>query len=976
MTLEITLLGRPQIKLDGQIAPAINANKALALLYYLAATGQTHSRQALAGLLWSDLPEEAARRNLRVELNRLTTVFDAYLLRSRETLAFNLDLPHRLDLALFESILKHPDPTSEQLRTAIDLYQGDFLEDFHVRDAALFEEWQHSQRGHLRQAVQRLTMRLVQRYVQEGEYASAINYAQQLLAREPWLEEGHQQLMVLYTRTGQRGAALAQYEACSQALEDEYGVPPSDETNDLYDRILAGEIAVESGVEIPPSAVLTPPRPTAPPFQAPAPLLHFVGREDELAELRAAILQAADSPVVAVVGMGGVGKSTFAIHLAHALKEEFPEGVLWAHVATSDPLDVLSQWARAFGYDFSSLADVENRAAALRGVLAEKRVLLVLDDVRSVARTRPLLAGGPRCATLLTTRDLDVATALNARPHRLSELTPEASLRLLTRILGEERVAAELEAAKTLCTLLQHLPLAVEITAQRLVSRPRRRLADMADRLRHVEERLDLSISDRAVRTSFQVSWEALDANLRRTFALLGVFEGRSFAADAVAHLAGLDRYTAEDRLFALTALSLVGEETTDRYRQHPLLADFAAEQLGENKIPFVDVALYYQKFAEQNRTNYAALRPEWENLMAGMETAHRLQQWPLVLDYAESLTQAWFTRARYTQARHGYLLAIRAAQSLEERQVEAELRLRLGEACLEQNDYAEAKSVLLEGLRLYQLLEEGEGIAAACFLLGRLAVEQGDYTTAEQMLHVSRELREELNEPMALAATLYQAALLAYRRSAFEEAQSECERALGIQEQSGDLAGSLPTLRLLADLAVERKVYSEAESYLNRCLALCQQLQERGELTATYYSLAVVTRFQDKTAEAHAYIDHALTSSEWMGNRQFQAMALYEQFLLHRKRQEIDAAQRAGQRSRTLFQSLQDHYNLIFVLDNLAKFAQEQNLLDEARLLWLEAFDLAAPIEHPLTPELRNRVAAKDLDHHLQQSSASLVGV
>src|SRR4029453_1833172 len=105
-----------------------------------------------------------------------------------------------------------------------------------------------------------------------------------------------------------------------------------------------------------------------------------------------------------------------------------------------------------------------------------------------------------------------------------------------------------------------HLPWAVEITAQRLVSRPRRRLSDMADRLRHVEERLDLSISDRAVRTSFQVSWGSLDTNLRRVLALLGVFEGRSFAVDALAHLAGLDRYTAEDRLFSLTALSLVSE--------------------------------------------------------------------------------------------------------------------------------------------------------------------------------------------------------------------------------------------------------------------------------------------------------------------------------------------------------------------------------------------------------------------------------
>ncbi|HMN30083.1 MAG TPA: BTAD domain-containing putative transcriptional regulator, partial [Caldilineaceae bacterium] len=426
MTLEITVLGRPQLKLDGRPAAEINANKALALLYYLAATGHPHSRQALAGLLWTDLPEEAARRNLRVELNRLTNFFDAYLARSRDALGFNRELPYRLDLEIFETVLKQPDPTAEQLRTAIELYQGDFLADFHVRDAALFEEWQNSERERLRQSCQRLTLRLIKLYTQAKEYDAAIAYTRQMLAREPWHEEGHQQLMLLYARTGQRTAVLAQYDLCAQALEDEFGVPPADETNALYDRILAGEIGLDAEPSATPPASLAPPRPTTPPFQAPSQLLHFVGREDELERLHDAIIQAGQARLCALVGMGGVGKSTVATHLAHALRAEFPDGVLWAHVAASDPLDVLSSWARALGYDFSALADVESRAAALRGVLAEKRILLVLDDVRSVARTRPLLVSGSQGATLLTTRDLDVATALNAQPYRLDELTPSS----------------------------------------------------------------------------------------------------------------------------------------------------------------------------------------------------------------------------------------------------------------------------------------------------------------------------------------------------------------------------------------------------------------------------------------------------------------------------------------------------------------------------------------------------------------------
>ncbi len=955
MTLEILLLGQPQLRLNGQLITEINANKALALLYYLATTQRPHSRQGLAGLLWSELPEESARRNLRVELNRLRNVFGDYVIGERESLYFNRHLSSQLDLARFEAIVQTPDAPAEHLRAALDLYRGDFLEDFHVREAALFEEWQLSEQERLRQATQQLTTRLIQLDTQNKNYASAIEYANRLLLRSPWHEEAHQQLMQLYARTGQRSMALTQYERCCRALDEEYGVPPSSETNALYDRILSGEIGPDPADE-PSTLVSLVARPATPPFQAPAQLLHFVGREAELAELQAALLQATGGATIALVGMGGIGKSTLAGQVAHQLRAEFPDGVLWANIATSDPIDVLGHWARALGYDFSTLGDVENRAAALRSVLADKRLLLILDDVRSVARTRPLLVGGSQCIMLLTTRDLDVAHALNAQPHRLGELDHAASLRLLARILTEARVNAEPDAAQAICYLLQHLPLAVEITAQRLASRPRRRLADMAERLRHVEERLDLSISDRAVRTSFQVSWESLDGNQRRVFALLGVFAGRSFTAPALAHIAGLDIYTAEDRLFALTALSLVGEEDNDRYRQHPLLADFASEQLGDNRLPQVDMALYYQSFAESNRTNYLALRPEWENLMAGIELAHQLHQWPLVLTYAEALTQAWFVRARYTQARQGYALAYEAAHALSDEANQAAMLLSWGQACLEQNDYREAKARLSECLMRYERLEEEAGIANAAFLLGRIAVEQGDYPAAEAHLALSQQLRSELNDPIAVAATLYQQGLLAYRRSDFDQADALTRQALTIQEQMDDLAGSLPTLRLLADIAVEHKTYPLAEERLNRCLRLAEQLQDRSELAAAYYGLAVVSRFQDKQAESERYIAHVLELSQWMGNRQYQAMALYEQFLLYRRTGQVEAALQAGLKSRDLFEALADQFNLVFVLDNLAVFLAEQSQLEQALRFWQEALELALKLEHPLTEKLRQR--------------------
>jgi DNA-binding SARP family transcriptional activator len=957
--LALTLLGRPQIRLDGQLT-TLASNKALGLLYYLAATGQVHSRQMLAGLFWSDLPEEAARRNLRVELNRLRSLFDSYLVGERETLAFHKAAPHWLDLDIFEACRLHPNPSIEQLQRAVDLYQGDFLQDFHVRDAALFEEWLDAERERLHQVVQQFTLRLLRLLRQEHRYDTAILYAQRLLARNAWLEEGHQELMTLYALTGQRAKALAQYELCSDALDNEFGVPPSEATNQLYDQILSGEIRppIEAFPQQQPNPMLTPPRPSAPPFQAPAPLLHFVGREGDLAAVYQALVQP-ETATYAIVGMGGVGKSIFAVHVAHALRSEFADGVLWAHAATSDPMDILGNWARALGYDFSGLADVENRAAALRGVLAEKRVLLVLDDVRSVARTRPLLLGGARCTTLITTRDLDVATALNAKPYRLQELAPAESVHLLERILGEERVAAEREAAQQIGLFLQNLPLAVEITAQRLASRPRRRLADMAQRLRSVEERLDLSISDRAVRTSFMVSWESLDANLRRTFSLLAVFAGRSFTAPALAHIAGLDTYTAEDRLFALTTLSLSSEEGDDRYRQHPLLADFAREQLGENTLPLVDMAFYYQQFAERHRTDYPALRPEWENLMAGMAAAHHLEQWALVLGYADTLTHAWFVRARYAQARLGYNWARDAAQALGDESALASALLRWGQACVEQDDYTEAEQLLTESLKYQEKAQDAAGIASVKYYLARIAVDQARYATAEQLLVSSQQLCRRLGDQGGLATTMYQEALLGYRLGDLDKAKALCEQALVLQEEINDQGGLLPTLRLLADVALEQKEYAIADAYCQRALTLGLQLQNRGELAQIYYSLTVVARVQENFELAHTYAANALELCQWMGNLRIQAAVRYEQCWLYATKKEYEAAIQVGLKSLELFRQLKDNFNLVYVLCHLGDFYEESGQHEAAYRLWQEASNYVQSQNHPLQEPLHQRLTS-----------------
>lgn len=958
--LELALLGRPQITLHGQPFE-ITSHKAQALLYYLAMSGQTHSRQALAGLLWTDLDEGAARRNLRVELLKVRADLGDFMNADRDTIAFDRTADYGLDVTRFEANLKSGEPTFAQLEAAVAVYRGEFLEDFHVRDAPLFEEWVTNERERLWQMARRALLRLINHHIQQRNYNVGIQCANILLKAEPWSEEAHQQLMRLLAFSGQRSAALAQYELCSQALYDEFGVPPSDETNALYDQIESGELGSEAGAlfALPQPAAPPPPPAPAAPFQAPPVLLHFVGRATELAMLQAHLRQPQRNRLIALVGMGGLGKTTLAAHLAHDLRAHFPDGVLWAYVAGTEPLDILGGWAQAYGYDFSGLSDVENRAAALRGVLADKQALIVMDDVRSLSRARPLLVGGLQCATLFTTRDLDVATALGAHPYLLDEMTPEDGEQLLARILGEERVAAEVAAAKEICALLQNLPLAVEITAQRLLSRPRRRLSDMAQRLHNVQDRLDLAISDRAVRTSFMVSWESLDSALQRTFALLGVFESRSFAAPALAYLAELDVYSTEDRLFALTALSLLTEEEEDRYRQHPLLADFAREQLDDDRSALRRMAAYYLLFAQENQTEYNTLQPEWENMMAGMQTAHALHEWQLVLDYADTLTEPWFTRARYSEAREAYPFVQEAAQKVEDQKALATCLLRWGQACSEQDDHDEAETLIRQSIGLFRQLGDIAGLSLALYHLGRSAVEGGHFEYAEEQLAESQALYERLEDITGLAAVFHQRAFILYRCGEFEKARLLCEQARTMQEQTDDQTGLLRTLRLLADIALEQEEFEVANAYCQRALALCEALQHRGELGAIYYNSAVVARLQGDFALAHSYAEKGLHLLQLAGHRQFEALTLYELSRIHAKTQNRALALETGLNSLNLLRSINDNFNTVYALRHLGDYHQELGDVDQAQAYWQEAYNIAVVQSHPLIHYLHARVSA-----------------
>jgi ABC-type oligopeptide transport system substrate-binding subunit/DNA-binding SARP family transcriptional activator len=235
--LELTTLGSLAIQRDGELVTGLATRKVEALLVYLACTHRPHAREFLAELFWAERPTERALGNLRVALTSLRRHLGAYLVITRDNVSMAPGADVQLDVAELEGCL-----AAGQAKKAVALYQGEFLAGFSVRGSSAFDDWASLERERLHRTVIDALGELVAVHLGAGIYPEGIAHARRLLLLDPWQEAAHRQLMRLLAYSGQRGAALAQYETCRQVLADELGMEPEQETTRLYKQIQAGEL--------------------------------------------------------------------------------------------------------------------------------------------------------------------------------------------------------------------------------------------------------------------------------------------------------------------------------------------------------------------------------------------------------------------------------------------------------------------------------------------------------------------------------------------------------------------------------------------------------------------------------------------------------------------------------------------------------------------------------------------------------------
>jgi DNA-binding SARP family transcriptional activator len=379
--LRVRVLGGAELAVSGRPLVELASAKATALLVYLAVTGTGHSRSALAGLLWSDLPEATARANLRLVLTKLRRVLPEYLDVTRQAVALAAGRPVWVD-AVEVARVAAGERDDAELLAAVRLCRGELLEGFEVPGAPLFDEWMVARRAAVRADILVLMDRAVALARDRGEVATGVEVARRMLELDPLQEEAHRALMWFLARGGQRGAALAQYETCRYVLKEELAIEPSTATAALREEIAGAGGFTELGGGSPARRPAAAPGPNLP-----RPLTTLVGRERELARLHELL----DDPVcrlVTLVGPGGIGKTRLALEVAGRATARHRDGVVFVSLVGVSPARpeeaadlVVANLAGALGV---SLAVPRDPLELLVDHLAGRELLLVLDNLEQL----------------------------------------------------------------------------------------------------------------------------------------------------------------------------------------------------------------------------------------------------------------------------------------------------------------------------------------------------------------------------------------------------------------------------------------------------------------------------------------------------------------------------------------------------------------------------------------------------------------
>jgi len=593
MAVRFRILGPITVECDGKPVAIARPRCRAVLAYLLLSANRPVSTAGLIEAMWGGAPPSTARRQIHAEICAIRAA-----LRHRAGLVKTFPSGYQitvadgeLDLAEFranvararaESAAGEHRLSAGLWQSALGLWHGPALANavgaYVPATAARLEE-------------QRLDAqeRLIEAELAGGAGVELIGDLSALVAEHPLRERLHGLLMLALYRTGRRSEALEIARALRATLAEQQGLDPGPEIIELERRVLRDDPALR-------------PQPASrEPAQLPLDIPGFVGRSEHLSTLDSLLPDSPRPPRAAVAvltGMGGVGKTALAVHWAHRVRDRFPDGQLYVNLRGFDPVGVAMPATEAIRRFLDALAvaaeripaDPESQVDLFRTLMADKHMLIVLDNARDSDQVRSLLPGAAGCLVVVTSRNTltSLVAAEGAHPLPVDLISREEARDLLGRRLGGAVAAARPETVEAIISCCARLPLALAIVAARALTDPHLSLATIAGRLRDDDRLGLLSTNDTSatdLRTVFSWSYGALGGPAAGLFTLLGVHPGPDISIAAAASLAALPVDTARSLLSDLARAHLIEEHAPGRYTFHDLLRAYAAE-LAQATIP------------------------------------------------------------------------------------------------------------------------------------------------------------------------------------------------------------------------------------------------------------------------------------------------------------------------------------------------------------------------------------------------------
>ena len=966
-TFRLRLFGAAQVERDGEPLEGFKSRKALVLVGYLATQVQPVERSFLTNLFWPDKSEARGRNNLSQVLHNLLTLWPGCLKSDRYTVQFFHSDAHWIDIKAFEALIQKGDLNS--LVLAVELYQGDFMAGMYLDDCPEFEQWLRVEQESWRRRVTQVLCQLVEHHTRRNEPEPALKHAARLLTIDACQEETHRQKMLLLAQSGQRSAALAQYEACCRILRDELGVEPEAETVALYEQIRIGLSTNNKNAnaidrtETPPSIPM-PPTPSLLAYNnLPAQSTSFIGRETELAVIGKR-LENPDCRLLSIIGLGGIGKTRLALQAATATGA-FQHGVCFIPLTSVRSADFLtSTIADTLNFPLYGRGDPQTQ---LTNFLSDKELLLVMDNFEHLLSGAGLLTEilqqAPKVKVLVTSRErlnlqeewvLDLQGLSFPKGRGDSEIEQYSAVQLFLHRAQQARADFWLtymdkRAIARICRLVEGLPLAIELAATWT------RTFSCEDIASEIEQNYDFLITSlkniprrhRSLRAVFAHSWRLLSDKERCVYRKLSVFWG-SFDRESAEEVVGASAVV----LSALVDKSLLSWSAPDRYEIHELLRQYAAEKLSKNRedkrLIKAKHCQHYAAFLEkqeakvkqgQQQEALEAISIEIDNVRAGWYWAVKHRRAEEFEKYCEGLflihnMQSWFHegeaifRLAAASLRQTPETAATSDSAQKTRKMLGKVLSRQGVFCASLGLYDEARSILEEGLAIFEDLQIRQSSPLSLTYLGAIAWALGEYSRAKQL----------------------------------------CLESLAITKALGDQWKEALVYEYLGMIAISLAEYEEAKELAQRCLAIFREFGFRSGIAFSLNLLGIAARNLGEYDEAKRVCQDSLTISREIGDRWEEALSLQYLGMIAISLGEYAAAKTLAQKSVAIYREFDYRSGLAFSLNLVGIAARNLGKYEEAKQVHTEVLQTCREMDYPLGIALASyylgRIAHLQGDH------------